>query len=130
MKSTRHAKYNINYHFVWIPKYRKPILSNIKKELEEILCKIAEDKELEILELKIQDDHIHLFVSSPPANSPSLIINWLKGISARVYNHKYGKPKLKWTRSYYVGTAGKVTEESIRRYIEEQTNASSKNCKR
>jgi len=51
MKSTRHAKYNINYHFVWIPKYRRPILSNIKEELEIVLKDIAKSKGLEILNL-------------------------------------------------------------------------------
>ena len=124
MKSTRHAKYNINYHFVWIPKYRKPILSNIKEELEIVLRDIAKSKELEILGLEIQPNHVHLFVSSPPSHSPSLLINWFKGISARIINCNKSKKVLKWTRSYYVGTAGSLSSETIKRYIEGQTNAS------
>ena len=126
MKSTRHAKYNINYHFVWIPKYRRPILSNIKEELEIVLKDIAKSKGLEILSLEIQPDHIHLFVSSPPVNSPALLANWFKGISARVINYEKKSKVLKWTRSYYVGTAGNVSAETIKKYIEEQTNASKK----
>jgi putative transposase len=54
-----------------------------------------------------------------------LIVNWLKGISARIYNHRF-RPKIKWTRAYYVGTAGTVTTETIRKYIEEQTCKSGK----
>lgn len=121
MQSSRHAKYNINYHFVWIPKYRNSILTQeVKDRLETIFKEIAKQRGFNILSMEIMPDHIHLFVSSPPKNSPALLVNWLKGISARVYNHKY-KPPIKWTRSYYVGTAGSVTAKTIKKYIEEQT---------
>ena len=121
LKSSRHSKYNLNYHIVWIPKYRHPILGGeVKERLETIFQGIATDRGLEVLAQEIMEDHIHLFISSPPKNSPALIVNWLKGISARIYNHRY-KPKIRWTRSYYVGTAGAVTTETIRRYINEQT---------
>jgi putative transposase len=70
--------------------------------------------------MEIMPDHIHLFVSSPPQNAPSLIVNWLKGISARMYNYWYGDTPIKWTNSYYVGTTGTVTAETIKKYIEEQ----------
>lgn len=127
LKSSRHSKYNINYHIVWIPKYRKSVLSGeVKNRLEKILYQIAEQKNMEILAIDVQPDHIHLFVSSPPKNSPALIVNWFKGISARIYNHNF-KPRIKWTRSYYVGTAGTVTTDTIKKYIKEQTNASIKN---
>jgi len=120
-KASRHAHYNINYHFVWIPKYRQSILSNEgRTRLEGIIHEIAQDKGIEVLGLEIQPDHIHLFVSSPPKNSPALLINWFKGISARMYNHRF-KDKLHWTRSYYVGTAGTVTSETIKKYIEAQS---------
>lgn len=82
---------------------------------------IAKDKGLEINGLEIQPDHIHLFVSSPPQNSPSLLVNWFKGISARLYNHRFKDSHIKWTPAYYVGTAGTVTKETIQKYIQEQT---------
>ena len=59
--------------------------------------------------------HIHLFISTPPQNAPSLLINWFKGISARMYNYWYGEPHIKWTSSYYVGTAGTVSADTIRK---------------
>jgi putative transposase len=121
IKSSRHSKYNINYHIVWIPKYRKPILvKEVKQKLEPIFKEIAKGKGLDILAMEIQRDHLHLFVSSPPKYSPALIVNWLKGISARMYNHRF-KTKIKWTRAYYIGTAGTVTTETIKKYIEEQS---------
>ena len=93
---------------------------DVKARLETIFKEIALEKGLEIIALEVMPDHLHIFVSSPPKNSPALLVNWLKGISARVYNHRH-QPRIRWTRSYYVGTAGTVTTESIKKYIEEQT---------
>jgi putative transposase len=122
LKSTRHAKYNLNYHIVWIPKYRRAILNKqVAGRLETIFHQIANDKNLEMLDVVIQFDHIHLFVSAPPQHSPSLLVNWFKGISSRMYNHQYKDIKIKWTRSYYVGSAGTVSVETIKKYIEAQT---------
>lgn len=121
MQSTRHSKYNIHYHLVWIPKYRKEVLTKkIAKKIENIFREIAENKRIGVERLEIMPDHVHLFVSAPPQYSPSLLVNWFKGISARVYNYRYKKPYIKWTNAYYVGTAGTVTTETIKRYIEEQ----------
>ncbi len=119
---TRHSRYHIFYHFVWIPKYRRQVLTEaVAERLRPIFYEIAESKGLEIQALEIMPDHIHLFVSSPPQNAPSLIVNWFKGISARMYNHRYEDGRIRWTTAYYVGTAGTVSEETIKRYIEEQT---------
>jgi len=121
-KATRHSRYQIYYHLVWIPKYRKKTLGGkVKERLEEIFMEIAKDKGLEINGMEIMPDHIHLFVSSPPQNSPSLLVNWFKGISARLYNHRYKDSRIRWTNAYYVGTAGTVSKETIQKYIEEQT---------
>ena len=121
VRSTRHSMYNINYHLVWIPKYRHPVLTGeVADHLRDIFQIIAEKKGVEILSLEIMPDHIHLFISSPPQNAPSLLVNWFKGISARMYNYWYNQTPIKWTNSYYVGTAGTVTAETIKRYIEEQ----------
>ncbi len=122
-KTTRHAVYNINYHFVWIPKYRKSVLTGeIAKDLNTMLESYAERNEIEILSLSIQPDHVHLFVSCPPRYSPAKVINLFKGASAREllkkYPHLYQHGHL-WTRSYYIGTAGTVSDKTIQHYIEE-----------
>ncbi|OVE82866.1 IS200/IS605 family transposase [Natronolimnobius baerhuensis] len=111
VKSTRHAKYELYYHIVFIPKYREPRLTGATKErLKTIFVEICDDKDLELVEAEIMPDHVHLFVGSPPRNEPSLLVNWLKGISARYYNQRYDD-RIKWTRSYYVGTAGSVSKD-------------------
>ena len=66
VKVTPHAVYNINYHLVWIPKYRKSILrGGMKERLKEIFSEIAEQYEFEIEEMSVQKDHVHLFVCAP-----------------------------------------------------------------
>lgn len=132
MGMTSSAVYNINYHIVWCPKYRKEVLiGDIKAFLEEQLETIAATKEWGILELQVMPDHIHLFISAPPSDSPTGIVKVLKGVTALRLFKKH--PELKkeywnghlWSPSYYVGTAGHVSAETIQRYIENQRTDSS-----
>jgi putative transposase len=122
------AVYNVNYHFIWCPKYRKPILeeAGIKEFLEDQIHTIAATKECEVLALEVMPDHVHLFISTTPFESPTGIVKVLKGVTAlRLFKkfpelrNKYWKGKL-WSPSYYVGTAGHVSAETIQKYIEEQ----------
>jgi len=125
-KSTRHVKYLCNYHFVWIPKCRRDLLvGDVAEYIKEVLKLIAKELDCETIALEVMPDHIHLFVNCPPRYSPSYLANYFKGKSARLVLkkfpelRKYTKGKL-WTRSYFVSTAGNVSSETIRKYIEEQ----------
>jgi putative transposase len=121
-KSTRHVKYLCNYHFVWIPKYRRTILTGkVAEYAKEVLKNIAKELDCEIIALEVMPDHVHLFVNCPPRYSPAYLANYFKGKSARLILKKFplGKGKL-WTRSYFVSTAGNVSNETIKKYIEEQ----------
>lgn len=124
-KRTRHASYNVNYHFVWIPKYRRPVLvGRIAERLIELLHQKTAELGGEILDITVQPDHVHLFCSLPPTLAPRQIMHRLKGFTAHELRKEF--PELKsrlpnlWTRSYYVGTAGHVSAETIQRYIEAQ----------
>ena len=146
MKTTRHATYNLNYHIVWLPKsrrtdgsadiaepcsaqYRQSVLVNeVATRARSILHEIANDKGVEILDLTVQPDHVHLFVSSPPKNGPALLANWFKGISSRKYNHRYADhdgEKIGWARGYYAGTAGHVSSETVENYIQQHKEGDS-----
>ena len=71
VKSGFHCKYNINYHFVWIPKYRKIVLDGqVKDELSIILTNECKELELEMLALEITPDHLNLFVGAKPTHIP------------------------------------------------------------
>ncbi|MFA6074018.1 MAG: IS200/IS605 family transposase [Candidatus Woesearchaeota archaeon] len=125
--------YNINYHIVFCPKYRKQVLSEgVKEDLEIIFKSIISSNDWKLLELEVMPDHIHLFVSAHPKQSPLEIVKKLKGISARLIFVKYPQFQKKefwgkhlWSGGYYVGTAGIVTAESIQKYIQAQTKANS-----
>lgn len=128
IRSAAHVTYNIQYHFVWIPKYRKMILEEeIAQELEKLLYGIAERYDFTIEELAVAPDHVHLFLSAPPRYAPSAIMEKIKGITATKLFQRF--PSLRavlwgghlWSRGYYVGTSGdKVTNDLIRRYIQYQ----------
>ena len=125
-KKTRYSHYNLNYHLVWIPKYRHKILiGDIAKCLSELFRETADKNDIEILNESIQPDHIHLFVSAPPRLSPANIVNIFKGFTGRRLRQEF--PSLLkhhrervWTRTYYVGTAGSVSLETIQAYIQQQ----------
>lgn len=124
-KRTRHASYQIAYHFVWIPKYRRKVLvGNIAKRLVELLQQKTKELGGEVLNLTIQPDHVHLFCCFPPSLAPDQIMYRLKGFTAHELRKEF--PELKsrlpnmWTRSYYVGTAGNVSAATIQKYIDAQ----------
>lgn len=124
-KRTRHATYNINYHLVWCPKYRRPVLAGeVGARLAELLPGYIQDLDGEILELVVMPDHVHLFASFPPTLAVSQIMHKLKGASSyqlrEEFPHLRSRLPSLWTRSYYVGTAGHVSAATINRYIDEQ----------
>ncbi len=122
MKTTRHATYNLNYHIAWLPNCRNSVFVNeVADRVRTILHELDDDKDVEIIDLTVQPDHIHLFVSSPPKHAPSLLANWCKGISSRKYDHCYADTdgeKIRWARGYYAGTAGHVSSETAQEYIQ------------
>jgi len=82
-KRSNHTVYNVNYHFVWCPKYRHAILEPIKDSLETSFRAVYAEYGYEILSLHISPDHVHLFLSSHPKRAPSEIVRTVKSITAR-----------------------------------------------
>jgi putative transposase len=127
---TKHAVYELKYHLVWIPKYRKKVLDGeIREYLKEVLEKIAEEYEFEIDTIGVMEDHVHIFVGAPPRYSPAQMVQIMKSISAREVFKKY--PKLRkqlwggelWSDGYFVRSVGdRVIADVIRKYIEYQTH--------
>jgi putative transposase len=118
------------YHFIWIPKRRKKILvGRIRDRLIELVYIKAEQMGVEVVTLEVMPDHIHLFIKGNPQQSPNMLIGKIKGYTSRIMRQEFPEllilPSL-WTRSYWVSTAGNVSQAVIRKYIEEQTNAKNK----
>jgi len=120
----RNKVFLINYHLIWCPKRRKKVLvGEIKTRLEQIINEVAKEKNIEILALEIMPDHLHLFVSSHPNILVHNLIKAFKGRSSNILRKEYPEllklPSL-WTHSYFISTAGKVSSETIQKYIETQ----------
>ena len=120
-----HTLYDIKYHFVWITKYRYPVLKGpIAHRLRELLRQGCESRDMTIIKGAIRPDHVHLLIACPPQLAPSKIVQYLKGRSSRLVQEEF--PQLKqrywgqhlWARGYFCGTVGTVTDEMIREYIE------------
>ena len=130
IKRTTPAVYDLKYHLVWVPKYRKKILDEeIREYLEEVFKKIAQEYEFEIDTIGIMEDHVHIFAGAPPRYSPAELVQIMKSISAREVFKKY--PKLRkqlwagelWNDGYFVRNVGdNVIADVIRKYIEYQTH--------
>jgi len=127
IRSGAHTKYNVNYHIVWIPKYRRAVLTarTLKIVLEDIVRGQAETYNWQVLAFEIQPDHIHCFMSVPPSCPVSKVANQLKGNTSITLRRIF--PDLKrqlgaslWADGYYVSTAGYISEDKVKRYIEEQ----------
>ena len=119
------AVYNVGYHLIWCPKYRKEVLvGRLRKRLAELLNERALQMGVSIVELEIMPDHIHLFIKSNPRIAPNTVVKHLKGYSSRVLRLEFSKqlsrmPVL-WTRSYYCESVGHISEDTIRKYIASQ----------
>ncbi len=119
------AVYALKYHLVWCPKYRRKVLvGDIETDLRALLQQKAEQLKVTIEALEIMPDHVHLFISAPPTEAPHRLANQFKGFTSRMLRQKY--PELRsrlpsmWSRSYYMGTIGHVSEKTVRAYIEAQ----------
>jgi len=99
------------------------LVGEIKRRLEQLIGEIAEEHGWEVLALEIQPDHVHLFISVQPYWSPHLVLRRIKSRTSRILRREFPEllklPSL-WTRGYFVSTAGNLSSETIRKYIEEQ----------
>lgn len=126
-KKLAHVVYQCSYHIVWTPKYRYRILEgDVAKIVEQKIRAICEWKEIEVLELSVMKDHVHIVATIPPRVSISEVMGILKGKTAITLFK--GIPGLKkkpywgnhfWSRGYCVTTIG-MDEEKIRRYVKYQ----------
>ncbi len=122
-----HVVYRCEYHIVFVPKYRYRILTGaLGESVERDIRTLCEWREVEVMELSVQPDHVHLVCSVPPKLSISAFMGLLKGkLAIKIFR---SHPKLKqklywgnhfWARGYFVTTVG-VNEEMIRRYVRHQ----------
>lgn len=126
-KKLSHVVYKCDFHIVWTPKYRFRVLfGEVKALVENDLRMLCEWKGVELIEMNVQIDHVHLLCSIPPKVSISELMGILKGKLAIKLFKSYPKLKQKpywgnhfWSRGYFVTTVG-LDEDIIRRYVKHQ----------
>ena len=126
-RTSSHSRFDIKYHFVWVTKYRKSILTgSVGARLRDVVREICRTNEIEILQGAVSPDHVHVLLSCPPNLSPSKIMQYIKGKSSRKllmeFKHlqkQYWGRHL-WARGYFVASSGNVTDEVIMEYIRQQ----------
>ena len=121
----QHTVHLIVYHLIWCPKRRrKVLLGQLAERLEQIVYEVAQEHDWEVIRLAIQPDHVHLFIRAHPYTLPTDIARTIKGRSSHLLREEFPTlhtlPSL-WTRSTFYSTAGKVSAETIQKYIERQS---------
>ena len=120
--------YNLGYHLIWTTKYRRDVLTDeVSDRMKVLLNEKAVEMGCEIENMEFMPDHVHLFVKAKPTLPPHFIVQQFKGYTSRVLRGEFKElrsriPSL-WTRSYYVESVGNISEESIKKYIDNQKNA-------
>lgn len=114
----------INYHFVFCPRYRRKVLvKEVEVRLKQLVQELCAKNDWLIVAMEVMPDHVHLLLNVLPIDSPTDIMAKLKGVTSRSlrqeFKHLQHLASL-WTRSYFVSTAGNVSSETVKRYIEEQ----------
>ncbi len=130
MRSDRknsHSKYDLKVHLIWIPKYRKRVLTGkVAERVRDLLRQVCMEHEVHIISGKVASDHIHMFVSYRPQIALSQLVQYLKGTSSRILLQEFAHLRKQfwgrhfWARGYMAISSGNITDEMIQHYIDEQ----------
>lgn len=122
-----HSKYDLKVHLIWIPKYRKRVLTGqVAERARDILRQICMEHEIHIVSGKVAADHVHMFVSYRPQMAVAKMVQYLKGTSSRILLQEFAQLRKQfwgrhlWARGYMAISSGNITDEMIQKYIEEQ----------
>ena len=128
LKTLYHCVYSLQYHLVLVTKYRRKCLSEeMRRRLLEIFGELCKKWECELKECNGEEDHMHLLVSLTPKVTPSVFVNNLKTVSARLLRKEYEAElarwyteRVLWSRTYCMVTCGGAPLSVLKRYIENQ----------
>ena len=127
--SKNHSKFLIKYHIILVCKYRKQLLVGaFEYDMKKIMRHISEMSDFDIEVMETDKDHLHMMVRSDPKLSPLQIVRRLKQMSTSAVwkkyrdflRHNFYKEQTFWTDGYFVSSIGNVSQETIKKYIENQ----------
>lgn len=124
-KSNNNVVYSCKYHVVFCPKYRRPVLiDGVDVRLKELIEETCERLNVEIIEMEIMPDHVHLLLEIDPQYGVHRTVKQIKGYSSRILRDEFSWLKSRipslWTNSYFVSTVGGVSLAVVKQYIENQ----------
>lgn len=126
-KNNNNVVYSCKYHVVWCPKYRRKVLVNgVDTRLKVLIQEICEEHKIDLIEMEIMPDHVHLLVEVDPQFGIHKAVKQIKGRTSRILRDEFDflrsrLPTL-WTNSYFVSTVGGAPLSEIQQYIENQKN--------
>ncbi len=126
-KSNKNIVYSCKYHVVWCPKYRRKVLHGaVEARLKELIIETCSDIHVDIIEMEIMPDHVHLLIEVDPQFGIHKAIKRIKGASSRYlrqeFKHLTTRLPTLWSNSYFVSTVGGAPLNAIKQYIESQKN--------
>lgn len=126
-KHNNNVTYSCNYHIIWCTKYRRDLLKNgADTDLINIIQSIAKESNVEITQIEVMPDHVHILANVDPQFGVHKFIKTSKGRSSRQLRIKYKELRSRvptlWTNSYFISTVGGVTLDIVKKYIEDQKN--------
>ena len=124
-KSNHNIVYSCKYHIIWCPKYRcKVLVDEVEKRLKEIVMQVANELNVEILEMETDKDHIHILADIDPSFGVMKFIKTVKGRSSRILRDEFAFLRTRlptlWTNSCFISSVGGAPLEVIKQYIENQ----------
>lgn len=124
-KSNNNVVYSCKYHVVFCPKYRRKILiGEVENRLKEIIYEVCDKYSIDLIEMEIMPDHVHLLIEVDPQFGVHKAIKQIKGTSSRIlrkeFHHLTTKIPTLWTNSYFISTVGGAPLDIVKQYIESQ----------
>ncbi|MBQ3586173.1 MAG: IS200/IS605 family transposase [Synergistaceae bacterium] len=124
-KSNHNVVYSCKYHIVWCPKYRRKVLvDTVAVRLKELISSMSQEFQVELIDLEVMPDHVHLLVDVAPQFGVHNFIKRIKGRTSRIlrqeFPHLTTKLPTLWTNSYFVSTVGGAPLAIVKKYIESQ----------
>lgn len=126
-KANKNVIFSCKYHVIWCPKYRRPVLTGqTEKRLKEIVQEVCRECRVDLIEMEVMPDHVHLLVEIDPQFGVHKLIKRIKGRSSRLlrmeFSHLRSRLPTLWTNSYFVSTVGGAPLEIVKQYVENQKN--------
>lgn len=130
--------YNCHYHLIWCTKYRNQIFTTaeLASEMKELILTVAARNDIQVEKLEVMPDHVHAMISFRPSKSISDVVKALKGSTGYMYLRDH--PDIReqkcwgghlWSSSYYIGTVGNMSKDTVERYINDQVYNAKKDGK-